>query len=164
LSTFLRNLRPLADSSQEYGVTIALEVYGDLMSTGRMAADVIGTIDHPAVRMIYDTANCKTYGGIWAHENDDLPCAIPLLANLHLKDELGGEEDLHFPPIGEGNVDFAGVLSTLEWGDYRGPLSIEIEYDNGVWPDRDVIDSGVSPSVAHIRTLLTAAGASAHGE
>jgi L-ribulose-5-phosphate 3-epimerase len=163
LPTFFRNLRPLADSAEAHGVTIAVEVYGDLMSTGRMAAEVIHKFDHPAVRMIYDTANCKTYGGMWAHENDDLLVALPLIVNLHLKDKVGDRGDFNYPPIGQGNVDFGQVFSILERGGYTGPLSIEIEFDNGVWPDRKAIDNGVDSSVAHVQALLAGARTPGNG-
>jgi L-ribulose-5-phosphate 3-epimerase len=154
LLTFVSNLDPLADQAEAQGVTIAIEVYGDLMSTGRMAAEVIRSINHPAVRMIYDTANVKTYGGIWAQDNDDLLDAIPLIVNMHLKDKLGGPGDLNYPPIGEGNVDFRHVLSILQRGGYRGPVSIEIEFQNGVWPERAAIDSAVTGSVGRMQALM----------
>lgn len=58
-------------------------------------------------------------------------CSRPELLEVAL-DGIARSGVLHFPPIGEGNVDFAGVLSTLERGGDKGTLSIEIEYDNGV--------------------------------
>jgi sugar phosphate isomerase/epimerase len=51
----------------------------------------------------------------------------PRTVHAHLKDAQGVPEDFTFPPLGEGKIDFAGVVLALRDGGYDGYLSAEYE-------------------------------------
>ena len=96
------------------------------MASGRVSIPLIQEIGRDNVKINYDTANCVFYGGVRAV--DDLRPVVPYLAHVHLKDTRGGKGVWDFPAVGEGHVDFARVLNILEEEGYRGPLSVEIEF------------------------------------
>ena len=60
----------------------------------------------------------------------DLITAYPhRIRHLHLHDNIGGnsvDDDLHLP-VGEGNVDFQGILTTLKQAGYKGTATLELK-------------------------------------
>jgi sugar phosphate isomerase/epimerase len=60
----------------------------------------------------------------------DLITAYPhRIKHLHLHDNLGGnsvDDDLHLP-VGDGNVDFCGILGALKEAGYRGTATLELK-------------------------------------
>lgn len=129
---FMRHIHELADYAAARGVTISLEVHGDIMASGALSAPLIAQIGRPNVGINYDTANCVFYGDVQAV--DDLRAAAPHLVHVHLKDKIGGKKEWNFPAVGEGEVDFAGILKILNEVGYSGPLSVEIEFAGLPWP------------------------------
>ena len=144
-AAFLANIGTLADAAQAAGLVIALEIHGDLMATGALAASLLDRIGHPAVRVNYDTANVEHYSG--ARAEDDLPLIADRVANVHLKDARGGRGDWDFPAIGEGHVDFGRVVEILRGAGSEGLYSVEIEFD-GTWPPLDEVTEAMRASRA----------------
>lgn len=154
-SAFLANIGTLAEAAQAAGITIALEIHGDLMASGERSLPLLEKIDHPAVKANYDTANVEYYAGVAAV--DDLPFIADRLAHVHLKDARGGQGKWDFPAIGEGHVDFARVLEILRDAGYEGPYSVEIEFTGEVpWPPLDEVNEAMRTS----HQTLTALGLS----
>ena len=141
---FMANIGTLADAAQAAGLVVALEIHGDLMATGAMAASLLDRIGHPAVRVNYDTANVEHYGGVRAE--DDLPAIADRVANVHLKDSRGGKGEWDFPAIGEGHVDFARVLEILRSAGYEGPYAVEVEFSGEPWPPLDEVTEAMRAS------------------
>jgi sugar phosphate isomerase/epimerase len=154
-AAFMRHIFQLADYAEARGVTLALEIHGDLMATGPRALAIIQEIARGNVRINYDTANCTYYGGVKAE--DDIGDVVPYLAHVHLKDSGGGLREWNFPPIGQGRVDFKRVLHILEDGGYDGPLSVEIEFYGYPYPPLDAINAAVRASYAYLEALTTKA-------
>jgi sugar phosphate isomerase/epimerase len=151
-SAFLANIGTLADAAQAAGLTIALEIHGELMASGRQSRPLLDKIDHPAVKANYDTANVEYYAGVAAV--DDLPHIADRLAHVHLKDARGGPGDWDFPAIGEGHVDFERVLAILRDAGYEGPFSVEIEFTGEVpWPPLEEVDAAMRTSYAALTAL-----------
>ena len=129
---FMGFIHELADYAAARGITIGLEVHGEIMANGARSLPVIEEIDRPNVGINYDTANCIFYGD--TQPLDDLALTVPHLVHVHLKDKIGGPRVWNFPAIGEGEVDFAAVLAILDEQGYRGPTSVEIEFSGEPWP------------------------------
>jgi len=129
---FMGYIHELAAYAAERGIDIALEVHGDIMATGQISIPLIREIDRENVGINYDTANCVFYGGVEAV--DDIRPVVPYLKHVHLKDTRGGFKEWNFPAVGEGHVDFAGVLKILEEEGYKAPFSVEIEFAGLPWP------------------------------
>jgi L-ribulose-5-phosphate 3-epimerase len=154
-SAFLANIRTLADAAEAAGIVVALEIHGDLMASGERSRPLLERIDHPAVKVNYDTANVEYYAGVPAV--DDLPAIADRVAHVHLKDARGGRGNWDFPAIGQGHVDFARVLEILRDAGYDGPYSVEIEFTGEVpWPPLDEVNAAMRES----RRTLAALGLS----
>jgi sugar phosphate isomerase/epimerase len=152
---FLRNIGPLADAAQAAGVTLALEIHGDLMASGERSIPLLDRIGHPAVKVNYDTANVEYYSGVRAE--DDLAAIADRVAHVHLKDTTGGKGVWDFPAVGEGHVDFGRVLEILRAAGYDGPYSVEVEFKGDEpWPSLD----GVTAAMRESREALAAHGLS----
>jgi sugar phosphate isomerase/epimerase len=49
------------------------------------------------------------------------------IAHVHAKDGRGRYPDFAFPPLGQGGIDFAGLVGALGKAGYDGVLSVEYE-------------------------------------
>ena len=88
---------------------------------------LMGEVDHPHVRLNFDTGNIAYYNR-GADPCDELEQVKHLVRNVHLKDNRGGFEDWYFPAVGDGGgVDFVRVREILDGVGFTGPYTIEIE-------------------------------------
>ena len=150
-AAFMRHIRTLASDAESLGVTIGLEVHGEIMATGKSSAELIEEIGEDNVRITYDTANCEFYGGVKAV--DDLEHALPYLCHVHAKDKAGKQDEWNFPAVGEGDVDFSRVIQTLRDGDYEGSLSVEIEFTGEPWPPVDEVHRAMASAHDELKRL-----------
>jgi sugar phosphate isomerase/epimerase len=138
---FYSDIAQIADYAQDKNVTVCLEMHGSWCNNGKTGAEIIKKVNHPNVRLNYDTGNVSLYGGVWAV--DDIQYALPYMSFLHIKDVGGELKEWNFPALGEGKVDFNAIAKALE--DYTGPLSVEIEFD-GSERSLDEINAAVKKS------------------
>ncbi len=150
-SAFLANIEALANAAEDAGVDVALEIHGDIMASGARTLPLLERIGHPRIKVAYDTGNCEFYGDVKAV--DDLAAIVPYLANVHLKDHRGGKGDWDFPAPGDGTIDFGAVLGILEAGGYRGPLSVEIEFQGDPWPPLAEVNASMARACSHLNAL-----------
>ncbi len=148
---FMANIHELADYAAARGVTIGLEVHGEIMATGQLSVPLIREIGRQNVGINYDTANCVFYGGVQAV--DDLRGLAPYLVHIHLKDKVGGKKVWNFPGIGEGEVDFGAILKLLQEEGYAGPTSVEIEFSGEPWPSLAEVDRSMKVSYDTLHAL-----------
>ena len=148
---FLANIGELADAAEAAGVIVALEVHGDIMASGRKTLPLLERIGRESVKVNYDTANVEFYSGEKAV--DDLEAIAPHLAHVHLKDTAGGKGVWDFGAIGSGSVDFARVLEILDQAGYRGPFSVELEFQGEPWPPLEDVDAAMRSSYEHLSGL-----------
>ncbi len=150
--TAYARLRAAGEVGGEHGVTIALETHPDLMTNADVALQTMRAVDHPQVRMNFDTANLYFY-------NRGIDCVAQLrevvqyVAAVHLKDTDGGYRHWHFPALGEGIVDFAGVFEVLDEAGFAGPCALELEGLEGEEKTEQLVCERVAASVEHLRKL-----------
>jgi sugar phosphate isomerase/epimerase len=149
--SFMGYIHDLADYAAEGGVTLALEIHGDIMASGQLSIPLIHEIGRDNVKINYDTANCVFYGGVEAV--DDLQQVVPYLAHIHLKDTGGGKREWDFPAISEGRLDFRAILDLLEEEGYTGPFGVEIEFQGEPWPPVLEVDRSMAVSHEHLKSL-----------
>ncbi len=154
LSQFMNHVGEAGDYARDHGVMIGIEVHGNYTGNGKDSLAVIREVNHPHVKIAYDTANCVYYGDTWPYE--DLEMALPEIAFIHLKDKIGGKGVWNFPPVGSGDVDFKRVLKILDDGGYTGPLSIEMEFDDKGWPPLETVHEAVASTYRYLMPLLEA--------
>ncbi len=148
----VQGLRTLGDVAQGLGVTIALETHKGPTENAAAMLALMGEVDHPAVRLNFDTGNIAYYNrGV--DPVDELEKVKHLVRNVHLKDNRGGFEDWYFPAIGDGgSVDFRRVRAILDGVGFAGPYTIEIEGIGGEpEPGLEGRHDRVARSVQHLR-------------
>lgn len=150
--TAYERLRKAGDVVAQHGVTIAIETHPDLGTNADTALGTMRGVDHPNVRINFDTANLYFY-------NHDVDCVAearkiaPYIAAVHLKDTDGGFRHWHFPALGEGIVDFPRVFEVLDAAGYAGPYTLEIEGIEGETKTEELVCRRVRDSIAYLRHL-----------
>lgn len=152
IDLFMEHVDEAAEYAGKMGVILALELHGNHTGNGRQMLEVVRRINHPSVKINYDTANAVYHGGEWPYE--DLELALPEVVNIHLKDKIGGKGVWQFPPIGKGEIDFRRVFDILDRGGYSGPMSIEIEFSEGGWPSVPEVHEAVKRARQNVLHLL----------
>lgn len=148
----VRHLRRLGDLAGSLDVTVALETHKGPTQNAAAMLDLLIHVDHPHVRLNFDTGNIAYYNR-GADPVAELEKVAHLVRNVHLKDSRGGFEDWHFPAVGDGGaVDFRRVRAILDDVGFAGPYTIEIEGLGGEpEPGLEARQGRVRRSVEHLR-------------
>ena len=150
--TAYARLRTAGDVAAEHGVTIVLETHPDLMTNAAVARQTMQAVDHPQVRVNFDTANVYFYNRD-VDAVSELRQIVPYVAALHLKDTDGGFKHWHFPALGRGVVDFRQLFAVLDETGFSGPGTLEIEGIEGETKTDRLVCDRVAESVGFLRGL-----------
>ena len=152
LETACSRLWKAGNIAAQHGVTIVLETHPDLATNAEVMLTTMRGVNHPHVRINFDTANLYFY-----NENlnclDELRQVLPYVAAVHLKDTDGGYRHWHFPALGEGIVDFAGVFELLDSTGFTGPCTLEIEGIEGEQKSEELVRGRIAASLDHLCKL-----------
>src|SRR5262249_17075301 len=85
----------------------------------------------------------------------ELKKILDYVATVELKDHGGRPMSWDFPAIGQGKVDFAGVLGVLKQHDYSGPITIDVEGLEGNPWDEAETKRAIAESVRFVRKLAS---------
>lgn len=147
-------LRSAGELAKKYGITLVLETHPDLGTNADEHLATMKRINHPNVRVNFDTGNITFYNkGLNAV--DELKKVLPYVATVEIKDHNGQYQTWNFPAFGRGVVDIPGVLKVLKEHGYSGPITMEIEGITGVERSLDQIKQEIADSVKYLRTLGT---------
>ena len=149
---FMKFIGNVAEHAKSEGVLLGIEIHGEHTSNGALTKKIIEQVNHPNVKINYDTGNCVYFGDTWPYE--DLEKCISEVAQVHLKDKIGGKGIWDFPPVGQGEIDFIRVFDILNTANYCGSMSVEIEYKNQLWPPVSEVDKGVAFAFEHTMALI----------
>lgn len=145
-------LHRAGDVAEKYNVTLVLETHPDLGTNGDVQVETMKAINHPRVRVNFDTANITYY-----NQNTDavteLKKSIPYVATVEFKDHTGEFETWNFPALGQGKVNFPEILKILKEHHYDGPITIEFEGIKGVELSESQIKEAIENSVKYLRSL-----------
>ena len=93
-------------------VAVVMETHPDMITNGTVARQTMQGVNHPNIRVNWDTANVYFYNeGIDGVE--EMNKTVEYISAVHLKDTSGGYREWYFPALGEGVVDFPKVFRTL---------------------------------------------------
>ncbi len=148
----IEHLRRIGATASELGIVVALETHKGPTQNASAMLDLMADVDHPAVRLNFDTGNIAYYNeGV--DPVAELGKVAPLVRNVHVKDNRGGFEDWYFPAVGDGGaVDFRRVREILDRGGYDGAHTIEIEGIGGEpEPGLEARVERVKRSVDHLK-------------
>jgi sugar phosphate isomerase/epimerase len=147
-----QRLRERAQIADQHGVTLSLETHPDLAENATVARDTIEAVNHARLGWNLDTANLYYYNeGISAVE--ECRQGLDLIRSVHLKDTNGGFHTWHFPALGDGVVDFAGVFRLLNERGFYGPFTFELEGIEGESLTEAETQARVARSLDHLREL-----------
>jgi sugar phosphate isomerase/epimerase len=145
-------LREAGGIAEKYGVTIVLETHPDLGTNGDVHLETMVRINHPRVRVNFDSGNIHYYNeGKDAAE--ELRKVIDYVATVEIKDHNGVYNEWNFPTLGQGVVDIPAVLQVLREYGYDGPVTMEIEGIKGIEWDQEITKRAIADSVAYLRSL-----------
>ena len=124
--TVYERLRELGDLAAEKGMFVILESHPDMVTNGDVGLQTMRGVNHPNIRINYDTANMYYY-----NENidgvEEMKKILDYIEGVHLKDTNGKYQTWHFPALGEGIVNFPKIRELLNKRGFYGPFTIEIE-------------------------------------
>ncbi len=125
-------LQGVGDMAKKCGVTVILETHPPLFPNGDIGIATMQKVNHPAIRVNYDSANMYFY-----NENidaiADLKKVLKYVEGVHLKESNKKYKTWYFPGLGEGEgcVDFKSLFALLnsrqDPGPMHGPFTLEIE-------------------------------------
>lgn len=147
-----QRLRQAAECAADSGVTILLETHPNLATNGEDSRRTLESVDHPALKINFDPANIYFYNE-GRNEIDELKAIANDIGGVHLKETNGQFNTWHFPTLGTGIIDFAGVFQELDAIGYDGPYTLEIEGIEGEERSERLITSRVAESVGYLRGL-----------
>ena len=76
------------------------------------------------------------------------------VVHVHTKDAKGDPEDFEFPPLGQGDVDFDGLLAAMTAAGYDGYISVE--YEGFAWGYETDCRKVLADSKSTLNRILTA--------
>lgn len=140
---FVHNLRILSEKAEQLGLIIALENPGDgknnLFPNGETGALLIKELGLQNVRLNYDFSNSLSYSALQLDSEKDCVCAVPMSANLHLKDmkrwENATGHGWDFCAIGEGDHDYPLLIEIVKKTNKKLPMSLELPLHMQRGPD-----------------------------
>lgn len=167
-AALVESMRRLGDEAEKHNVKLVIENHFNTMTvSAKQSIDLSREINHPAVGILYDQANLTFTG------QEDYQTAIPLQTEkvyyMHVKDLKFKENqtgfvssDVSHPKeeernvitriVGEGELDWPGILRMVKEYGYDGWLSLEYERR---WHPDDIPDAsiGMKKCVEYLRTL-----------
>ena len=152
--TAIEHLKRVGDIAMAKNVIVSLETHPDLGTNGDTHAATMAAINHPNVRVNFDTGNI-TYYNNGCNAVDELKKCIQYVATVEVKDHNGELESWTFPPLGKGIVDFKGVLNVLDEHQYAGPVTLEFEGTKGVELNEQGTKQVIADSVMYLRSIGT---------
>lgn len=148
---FLARVGRVAQDAERLGITVTLETHGDCMATGVRSAALLARVNRPSIRLGYDTANVRYYGGV--EGVGDLERSMSWISHVHLKDHIGGPNDWNFPALGRGEIDFRSIFGALGAHGYDGPASVELEFQGEPWPSLEEVNAAMATSFEFLHRL-----------
>lgn len=151
-SVVYNRLKAVGETCARHNVTVIMETHPDLITNGDVARATMESVNHPNIRVNWDTANVYFYNqGIDGVA--EMMKVIDYIGGVHLKDTNGGYRTWYFPALGEGVVNFAEVFRQLNTRGFTGPFTMELEGIEGENLTVEGAKERVASSVRHLRSL-----------
>lgn len=147
-------LRRLGDRAAQRDVIVAMETHPDLVSHGKRAATTMLGVDHPNIRLNYDSANIY-YHNERCNGIAEMLYFLPWLGAVHLKESNGRYHDWWFPGLHEpgGIVDFPRLFGLCHAAGFHGPFTLEIEGITGETVTREMAVERIRRSMAYLKSI-----------
>jgi sugar phosphate isomerase/epimerase len=123
---FRKNIAAIADRARDLGIMIALENHGDLLDREQQVVDFIRDLNHPAVRVNYDTGNAWYYSKGKINPVEELALIAPVVAHVHVKTPKIVDGLLRWVALGDGILDLPALARVLKERMPGVPVSYEL--------------------------------------
>jgi len=150
-SVLAMNLEPIIEKCKKLNKILVLETHGNNFPTGTSLKKLAMSLKN-RVKINYDTANVIFYGNTLPYE--DLEASIDYVEFIHLKDKRGFFNEWNFPAIGDGNLDFPKIFGMLKKANYKGPISVEIEFTPLGPANLDEVNQSVIRSFNYLSKII----------
>lgn len=118
LHTFMRNLEPVLDCAERYGVSVAIEpVWNHIVHTPARAREVLRGLGSRNLRIIFDPVNLLSPENLERREQvlgEAMDTLCDEIAVVHIKDYVRTESGLKSVAAGEGEMDYTALLRFLK--------------------------------------------------
>ncbi len=118
LETFIRNLAPVVEAAEAYGVTLAIEpVWNHIVWNADRAVEVLKAIQSPNLRIIFDPVNLLSAENVDLRERvigEAMDKLCDRIAMAHLKDYVRRDGKLVSVAAGTGEMDYTEILRFLK--------------------------------------------------
>ena len=152
LSEAYGKLAELGDVASKNDTVISMETHPDLCQNSDQMLSTMTGVDHPNVRINFDTANIYYYNeGIDGVA--ELERVKNYVASIHLKDTNGKPRTWYFPTLGQGVVDYASVFGMLNDLGFYGPFTMEMEGIEGEDLNLEETHQRIVDSMEHLRSI-----------
>jgi sugar phosphate isomerase/epimerase len=149
-----RDLQLLGTEAESLGLDIAIEVHREmLVSNSSEAMKLMKLVDHPRIGITLDPCHI-----VYAGEDPSVVARRlgPWVRHVHLRDAIGKNTEV---VPGDGSVDFAALVASLDSIGYSRPMMLELEYPARPGPGAVRADAerarkllkGIFASTEHVR-------------
>jgi L-ribulose-5-phosphate 3-epimerase len=145
------NLEPIIEKCEKLNKVLVLETHGNNFPTGSSLKKLAKSLNN-RVKINYDTGNVIFYGNTLPYE--DLEDSVDYVGFVHLKDKLGSFNEWNFPAIGDGDLDFRKIFGTLKKADYKGPISVEVEFTPSGPANLEEVNNCVKRSFSYLSKII----------
>ncbi len=131
----LEAMRDLAAEGERLGVMILIEAaspYGSLVHSLARLQRLLGTEGLETLGVLFDPAHYHVRGDAVL---DAYAALGDKVKHMHAKDARGDRENFGFPPLGEGDIDFGGLIRAMVANGFDGYISVEYEAMAWGYPD-----------------------------
>jgi len=154
---FLANIEEIVRHATTLGVCLALENPGDrvasVMDSAADAKTLIDRFGSESFGINYDLGNRATHAPNHDPVRDAL-LALPHCTNVHLKDIRRTTQGWFFTPIGQGEIDCAGLLDAIRARASPPPVAIELPMRLHRRPDSSLSRARYRTPLADIEAAL----------
>jgi sugar phosphate isomerase/epimerase len=121
-------LRNLADQAATHNVIIGIEnEHACNIGTGAEAGRLLGALDHPNLKLVWDPANAVV-GGEQAFPEGYGKLPVPRIVHVHAKDCTMDGHKPNWCRVGDGAVGWRAQIDALIRDGYRGWISLETHW------------------------------------
>ena len=120
MQDYIEPLKRVAKAADDGNIVVCLET----ILTGQELIELLGLIDMPNVKAVYDTGNRVAFGHDLA---GDIRLLGDAIAHVHIIDKNSNNENVL---LGTGLVNFENVFYALNDINYKGPYTFETTRGN----------------------------------
>jgi sugar phosphate isomerase/epimerase len=144
-------LNAASEHADSVGIKIAIEPHDDFVRSATMVP-ILGRVEHPSLRVIWDIANAFAAGEDPA---EGFVLLKDRLAYVQVKDGRRHAHGWQLCPLGRGNVPLDRAFELLSAHNHQEAFSVEWEY---AWhPELDPPEIALPAALRTVRELLAAA-------